>query len=611
MSETQIVLVGITSVLALGIGIQWLAWRVRLPSILLLLIAGLAVGPGLGLLQPDELLGPLLLPIVSLSIGLILFEGALGLKMRELREVGGAVIGLVSVGALFTWVLAAGAAYWLLGAGFSEAVLLGAILVVTGPTVIGPLLQQVRPTGPVGKVAKWEGIVIDPIGAILAVLVFEAFHDAEAVGTYAVAHEAAVNLLRTIGIGFATSLIAGGLMYVALRRYWIPDFLQSPVLLMVVVLTVTVSNLLQHESGLLAVTVLGILLANQKSVPIEHLVEFKENLRVVLISGLFIILAARIPVSSLESLHGQSIAFLAFLILVVRPLSVFLSTIHSGLTWKDKVFLAWMAPRGIVAASVASVFALQSGGSGSLLVPITFLVIVVTVSIYGLTIGPLARTLGLATANPQGLVMAGSNSLARALASVLQNSGFKVLLVDSNPTNISTARMEGLPTCYGSILSERVWEQMDLGGMGYFLALTPNDEINSLAAMHFSDLFDRAGVYQLAPPKPRTPRAETTLENQRGRLLFSSEATYGFLQSQLAQGAVVKKTNLTEEFDYESLRTHYDGQVLPLFVISESKKLTICTVTDPIKPKPNDTLVFLAQPVDETPESKPAESKSA
>jgi len=593
VTSTQ-ALIGLTAILVLGVGIQWLAWRTRLPSILLLLLAGLVAGPITERLDPDALFGDLLLPVVSISVGLILFEGALSLRLRELREVGRAVGSLVSVGALLTWLLASAGARFLLGFGPAEAILLGAILVVTGPTVIGPLLRQIRPVGRVGPVAKWEGIVIDPVGAVLAVLVFRAIESTRAVGVPGAVGEAAIHLALTVAVGLMASLIAGGLIYVCLRRHWIPDFLESPVLLMAVVTTFTLSNLLQHESGLLAVTLLGIILANQRSVSIEHLVEFKENLRVLLISSLFIVLAARIPRTAIGELSWQSFAFVGLLILVVRPLSVVLSTLKSGLSWKERTFLCWLAPRGIVAASVASVFSLQLGEAGEALVTMTFLVILVTVSVYGLSAGPLARRLGLAVPNPQGLVIAGANPLARAIAKALQELDCQVLLVDRNRSSIHAARMEGLKTCYGSILAERVLDDMDLGGMGRFLALTPNDEVNSLAARYFATIFDRAAVYQLPPPRPQGARAETAPRHLQGRLLFAPTATYGYLQSRLAQGAVITKTPLTEKFDFEAFRAHHGQKALPLLVVRENGTLTVCTAEDEVAPKPGDTLISMA-----------------
>lgn len=606
LNDTQYVLVGLTLIVVLGVGMQWLAWRLRLPSILLLLLSGFLVGPVTGILDPNEIFGRMLLPVVSISVALILFEGALSLKLSELAGTGSVIRNLATFGVLVTWLLGAAGACVLVGLRLPIALLLGAVLVVTGPTVVGPILRHLRPTGRVGPIAKWESIVIDPVGAVLAVLVFEAIHAAETAGMGQTARDVAVSLLGTTTAGTAMGVAGAATMIVCLRRFWIPDYLQSPVLLMVVVGTFTLSNLIQPESGLVAVTLLGIILANQKSIRVGHLIEFKENLRVLLIASLFIVLAARIQWTELATLGWGSVAFTGFLIVVVRPASVFLSTIRSGLSWQERVFLSWLAPRGIVAASFASVFALRlsesasdsSGAGGQNIAAITFLVITGTVLVYGLTLTPLARRLGLATPNPQGVVIAGANSLARALAQALKDAGYRVVLVDSNRDSISTARMAGLSTCYGSILSEPVLNDVDLGGIGRFLALTPNDEVNSLASRHFREIFGRAAVYQLPPPSPQTARAETAPHHLRGRLLFDAEATFGRLQSRLARGAVVKATPLTEQFDFEAFRSHYKGSAVPLFLIGEGGALTVCTAADAPTPRPGQTLVSLVDPVE-------------
>jgi len=597
MEHAEGIMFGLAAILCLGVGAQWVAWRLRLPSILLLLGAGFLVGPGLGFLEPDALFGELLFPLVSFSVALILFEGALGLRLAELRTAGRAILNLVTVGAAVTWLLGTVGARVFLGFSTGDALLLGAILVVTGPTVIGPILRHVRPIGRVGAISKWEGIVIDPIGAILAVLIFDAIHVDGATEVSAATGQILANLARTMGGSLATATISAAVLVLFLRRYWIPDFLQSPVLLMVVVLTFVGSNLLQVESGLVAVTLLGVILANQRTVTVEHLVEFKENLRVLLISSLFILLAARVQPSEFAALGWGTVAFVALLILVVRPAAVFLATLGCGLRWQERVFLSWLAPRGIVSAAFASVFALRFGGLHDQLVPVTFVVIVATVVVYSLTITPLAQWLALATPNPQGVLIAGANPLARQLGKALHEEGYRVLVVDRNRSMINAARMEGLPTWFGSILSKQALDELDLGGIGRFLALMPNDEVNSLAAWHFSEIFGRGEVFQLAPSSPRGPRAETALEHLRGRFLFASKATYAFLQSRLAEGAVVKRTPLTEEFDIEAFRALYGPKAVPLFLIGEGDKLTVQTADNETSPKPGQTLISLVKEV--------------
>ena len=277
------ILIGLGAIIVLGVIAQWLAWRLQLPAILLLLVFGFLAGPGTGLLRPDELFGDLLFPVVSLSVAIILFEGSLSLKFHELRDGGAVVARLTTIGIAVTWLLASTAAHVAVGLSLPIALLLGAILVVTGPTVIIPLLRQVRPVGRVGSVVKWEGIVNDPIGAILAVLVFEAVV-ASGAGMPSIL---IAGVLKALLLGSLLGLLGAALLVAILRYYAVPDSLQNSVATMLVVVVFLVSNAVQSESGLLAVTVMGIALANQRLAAIRHIYEFKENLRVILIAGPF------------------------------------------------------------------------------------------------------------------------------------------------------------------------------------------------------------------------------------------------------------------------------------------------------------------------------------
>lgn len=599
---TEHILIGIASIIVLGIGSQWLAWRISVPSILLLLISGFIAGPWTGLVQPDELFGDLLLPIVSVSVAIILFEGGLSLRFSELHKTGNVVLNLVSIGVIVTWGLGSVAAYYLLDLNYQISVLLGAILVVTGPTVIIPLLRHVKPSGRVGPIIKWEGIVIDPIGAILAVLVFEAII-AGGLGTATT--KTIVTVFKSFVIGGMIGLAGAGVIIITLRRHWVPDFLQISLTLMITVAVFTLSNLIQTESGLLTVTVMGIALANQKWVNIKHIIEFKETLRILLISTLFIILAARLDLSELKyMLNKESMIFLAILILVIRPLSVLAATFMEELTWKERFFISWMAPRGIVAAAVSSVFALRLVDAGYeqafLIVPLTFLVITGTVTIYGLTASPLARWLKLAKPNPQGLLFIGAHNWAREIARFLKEEGYKTLLVDSNWNNISIARKAGLNTYYANILSEHILDDLNLDGIGRVLAITPNDEVNSLAVIHFLDDFNSSQVYQL-PLQVRTKRKSQQQGvplHLRGRLLFGKDVTYSYINERFEKGAVIKKTPLTSEFDYNSFREYYGDDATPLFLIKENKDLTVFASDNPPTPHPGQQIVALVDEIE-------------
>ncbi|MCK4847281.1 MAG: cation:proton antiporter, partial [Deltaproteobacteria bacterium] len=492
-------------------------------------------------------------------------------KISELKGYGNVVRNLVTVGVIVTWGVITLAAIFILDLGLSMSLLLGAVLVVTGPTVIIPLLRSVRPKGHIGSILKWEGIIIDPIGAMLAVLVFEGII---AGGLKEAGSLAAIGIIKTIIVGGFIGIAAAWIMVQLLRRYWIPDYLQNPVMLMAVVTAFILSGHFQAESGLLAVTLMGVYLANQKLVTVKHIVEFKENLSVLLIAGLFIILAARLTIAELSYIDFSGILFLAVLVVIARPLSVFASTISSGLSMTERFFLMCMAPRGIVAAAIASIFSLRLAELGyveaELLVPLTFMVIIGTVALYGLGAGPIAKRLKLSSPNPQGLLIAGAHYWARAIAKVVKDEGFEVMLTDSNWANITKARLAGLPVYFGSVLSEQLHAKTDLVGIGRLLAMTNNDNVNSLAAIRFVDVFGRMEVYQLSPFDEKR-----LSEELKGRLLFGEGRTYSQLDKLFYQGGVVKANTLTEEFGFDELTELYGGYIVPLFVVEDGKTLKV------------------------------------
>lgn len=592
-------LIGLASILFLGVGAQWLAWRLRLPSILLLLAIGFLAGPITGFLHPDELLGELLFPIVSMSVAIILFEGGLTLRLSELPQVGKVMGLLISAGALITWIVAALAAHFILGMAWSLSVLLGAILIVTGPTVIGPLLRQIRPTGNVGVILKWEGILIDPVGAVLAVLVFEAILE----GEFAQATSVIVSgVLETLVIGVVLGILGAAVLVVFLRRYWVPDYLQNAVSLMFALSLFALSNVLHPEAGLLTVTLMGVLLANQKWVSVKHIIEFKENLQVLLIGGLFILLSSRLDIQSVLDVGWRGLLFLLALIFIARPLSVYTSTIGSGLNNRSKLFLSWMAPRGIVAASVASLFAFELAEAGfegaEQLATMTFLVIIGTVMLYGLTAGPLARRLGLAVANPQGVVIIGAHRIGREISRALLGLGFKAVLVDTNERNIWVSQEENLPVVYGNALSDEVIEDVDFSGIGRLLALTSNDEVNALAALHFSEVFDRSEMFQLSADR-KDNNHEPAPQHLRGRFLFDPALTYKFIYDYLEKGGKIEAVKMTKTMNFATFKSRFQEAVYPLFLVTEEKDLLVITAENELVPSPGQTLVAL---VPSTPE---------
>ena len=607
----------VAAVIALGVGAQWLASMLRLPSILILLLVGFAAGPGAALvfgeplLRVDELTGPILLPLVGIAVALILYEGGLTLRFRDLKGVGRTLTMLVSVGAVITGVIGAIAAYFLLDLQVSLAVLLGALLTVTGPTVIGPLLSHIRPAGGVGPILRWEGIVIDPIGAIGAVLVLEAIltgNPGDAFG------EVAMAILKTLVIGGGLGLAAALLLTELIARFWVAERLQNPVSLMLLVLAYSMSNAAQAESGLLAATVMGIVMANQRRADIRHILEFKENLSILIISLLFIALASRIQLDQLRELNWWGLlGFVAVLIGIARPLSVAASSLGSKLNFGERAFLAMMAPRGIVAAAVASVFALTleqaTGPDGAPLVegaerlaPITFGVIVGTVVFYG-TLAPIAaRFLGVSDQNPQGVLFIGASRFARTLARTLSDRGVRVTLIDSNRGNVNAARMDGLTCVYGNVLDELAFEQLDLRGTGRAIALTPNAEVNTLSLQRCERVFGRAGIYTL-PPRPEKPK-KSVEDNAaqgnapQGRRLFSGDVDLSTLERRTAEGWVIKATTISEEFTFADFRTLYGPAALVMFIVGKEGELTIRVAGKPGNASPGQTVIAMVDPDD-------------
>lgn len=586
-------LFGLALIVVLGIGAQWIGWRLGIPSIILLLLAGIMVGPAvLDVLHPDELFGELLLPVVSISVAIILFEGGLTLELGEISGVRNVVFSLISVGMLVTWVLSTAASYFILDLEFSLALLLGAILVVSGPTVIMPLLRHVRPTGRVGSILKWEGILIDPAGAVLALLVFE-----EVVTADDLTHAATGALLvigKTLLIGIGLGFISAEALILVIRRYWVPDYLQSPLTLMAIVGTFAISDAFQGESGLLTATVMGIVLANQRRVPLRHIVEFKETLGVLLLSSLFIVLASRLTADVFDFFTLQTLVFLGILILAIRPLAAFISTHGSEATLQERAFLAAMAPRGIVAAAVSSIFALELEEVGfegsSALVSYTFIVIIGTVIVYSLSAAPLARWLRLAKPNPQGVIMVGAHDWAREMGKALHEEGITVHLVDTNQDNVAIARYEGLHATCTNVLSEGFIENLELSDIGRLMALTSNNEVNALATLNFRDLFGRAEVYRLSEGdiSGHAPRY--------GRTLFGDHVNFEYLERRFVKGAEIQKKRLKKEENWRS-----DG-FMPLFVVDDGN-LTIYTKDNRPTPRPGQVVIGLGPSVQQDSEA--------
>ncbi len=610
-------LVYLTLILVLGVAAQWLAWKFKLPSILLLLGFGFALGHFSGVRIDDFLVAgeghsSPLLSAVGLLVAIILFEGGLTLKFRELKVSGLPILRLCTVTVALSFALTTAFMVYALGYDIRIAALIGCILTVTGPTVIAPLLRHVNPTRKMASIVKWEGIVVDPIGAILAVLVFKIAMAGDFVAAQGDLFRAIVVMLA---VGVIGALLLAKCVELLLKNHLVPDYLQPVFLLAVVALAFTGSNLIENEAGLLTVTVLGIALANQRSVSVRHILEFKENLRILIISLLFIVLSGRITATELNGVLVKGAYLLAFLVLIGRPLSVYLGLLFSkNTTGNERTFLAFLAPRGIVAAAVTSIFALEFEGAaahgrfGETLSPIiatqsrelvalVFLIIIGTVLIYGLAASPLARRLGLAAKNVSGILFAGADPWTRNIAALLHEDGHRTLLLDTNFNNISAAKMLGLEAQRANILSDFAEEELDLNGIGTLVAATPNDEVNSMAAQRFIHQFGRAGVWQLAPFEREGHHKKSIAEEIRSRYLFSDIPSHSLLSKIVAEGGEMKKSQLTEKFDYDRFKETYPSSII-LFV-SDSKGLRPAQAD--IGKIPVGTSVYTLIPKDELP----------
>ncbi len=580
-----------------GIACQWLAWWAKLPAILLLLLAGLLAGPVTGLLDPDVLFGDLLFPMVSLSVAVILFEGSLTLRFKDIRGVSRVVRNLVSIGVLLSWLMIAVSSHVLFDFSWEMALLFGSLVVVTGPTVIIPMLRTVKPDADLANILRWEGIIIDPVGAVLAVLVFDFIIADRGVAFGNVFYNFSLIIISGIAVG----LLSAGFLAWLLRHHLIPEFLQNVFVLTLVFGVFALADGIEHESGLLAVTVMGIRLANITDINIENILDFKESLSLLLISGLFIILAARLEPDQFLVMGWQAWTLLMIVIFLVRPLAVYASTLRSDLTLQQKVLLAWIAPRGIVAAAISALFSLRLAEAGYpeayLLVPLTFSIIIGTVVIQSLTARPLAQWLGVAEPSPRGVLLIAGNPVSQAIGKALVEQGFYVLLSDSNWDNISTARMNGLSTFYGNPISEHADRHMDLVGIGKVLALSGREEFNTLASLRFRPEFGAKNIYEIQTAQDSEAREKHAVSTRHGGYrLFREDMTYSRFASLLAKGAEIRATQLTEAFDFEAYLQTYDNRCIPLFAIDPRGRLHVFVAGGQLRPAAGWTVLGLVSP---------------
>lgn len=590
MSEPIIALV---SVGLISIACQFLAYKIKLPAILPLLIAGIIVGPVTGIINADLLFGDLLFPIVSLSVAIILFEGSLTLKFKDLSGHGSMVRNLCTVGALITWVIAAPVAHYALDMSWQMAFLFGAIVTVTGPTVIVPMLRTVRPSTKIANILRWEGIVIDPIGALLAVLVFEYI-----VSTQDALSHTLFAFAKTISVGVIFGALSGYLMGIVLRNNWIPHYLVNTAVLTLMLGAFEGSNMIAHESGLLTVTIMGMWLANMKRVEVDDILEFKETLSVLLISGLFILLASRIELSAMLNLGWGSVIILLVIMFVARPISVFISSLGTNLSWRELALLSWIAPRGIVAAAVSALFALKlealNYAQVELLVPLVFLVIITTVVIQSLTSVHVAKILGQRAPAPYGFLIFGGGLFSRLFAKELIAQDVTVRVADTNWESIRLARMDNIPTYYGNPMSEHAERSLDLSLYGTVLVISPYKQLNPLVTYHFEHALGKGAVLGLTVNEAQKRASHQVSESYAAKLcLFNEDVTYAKLAGYATKGGTIKTTRLSDEFSYEDYEKEYQKRSIRLCAIEPNGKVRMFTSLKNIQPKSDWRIVSL------------------
>ena len=583
-----------------GVAAQWVAWRFRIPAIVILTAAGLLLGPVSGVLQPSENFGVLLTPFVQLAVAVILFEGGLNLHLHELKEAGVGVRRLTTAGPVIAFLLGSAAAHFVGGLSWPVALVFGAITIVTGPTVIMPLLRHARLRPRTASALKWEGIVNDPVGALLAVVLFEYFalSDGGVTGLALV-----VDMIETI---IAAGLFGGLVGYLLGKAYPLghfPEYLKGPTMLAAVLFVYAGANILQEEAGLVAATALGLVMGNMNLPSIEELRRFKEYITVILVSGLFIVLTADLDPSLLMQMDFRSWALIGVLIFIIRPITVFAATAGAGIDHEDRVLIGWIAPRGIVAAAVAGAFSVRMAEAGYedaiMLLPLVFMLILVTVTLHGFSIAYLARYLGIASKKQNGLVIVGASPWTIDLAKNLIELEIPVILVDASWHRLRPARLSGVPVYFGQVVSASADEALDLSSMGYLLAASDNDAYNALVCTRFGNEFGRSRVFQIPMPASEQHETKGLVSALRGHTAFPAEALYEEILRRYFQGWRFQKTRFTESYTYEDYCTGESDVSFASMAVKPGGALVMGPLSDP--PDAGDTLLnFIAPRKDES-----------
>ncbi len=577
----------LAGIIILGILAQWFAWKFKIPAILPLILIGLLVGPiasefltedGSKYIEPvwngkkGLFPGDYLYYFVSLAISIILFEGGLTLKRNEIKNVGPVITKLITLGSAVTFFGAGIVAHYTFGLSWELCFLFSGLIIVTGPTVITPILRNIPLKKDVSAVLKWEGILIDPIGALVAVLVFEFISVGGGSGfTKTALTEFGKILLFGTTFGFT---FAHALAFV-INKKWIPHYLLNVVSLSTVLLVFVESEIFAHESGLLAVVVMGMVLGNSKLNNLKELLYFKESLSVLLISMLFILLAANINIEDLMLLYNWKTAVLfALVVFVIRPVAVLLSTHKSNLKLNEKLFISWVGPRGIVAAGIASLFGsklLKQGVVGAeYITPLVFMIVLGTVLLNATTARVFAKMVGVFLKDSDGILIVGASKPARLIADYLQKFGKRVVLIDSNKTFIEQAQNDGIEAFQFNIYDDDLSDNIELNDIGYLIAMTGSDAVNTYALQHLSKEFGEHGAFRLA-----TAQEVKDQDFEQKEIFFSPKDDYINLSEAVRDYPNIHevKVNSEEEFKTKLSKLHAHVESVPLFVKTSDKNI--------------------------------------
>ncbi|MDT0685537.1 cation:proton antiporter [Autumnicola psychrophila] len=578
----------LASIVILGILAQWLAWKIKTPAILPLILIGLLVGPLSTLITEDGskwvepiwngseglFPGESLFYFVSLAISVILFEGGLTLRRSEVGNIGPVILKLISVGTLVTFLGAGLAAHFVFGLTWQISFLFSALIIVTGPTVISPILRNIPLRVHVSSILKWEGILIDPIGALISVLMFE-FIRVE--GGQDFTQTALIEFGKILLFGFTFGFTFAHLLGFLIRKQIIPHYLLNVFILATVLGVFVLADIFAHESGLLAVVIMGMVMGNQKLPNIKELLYFKESLSVLLISILFILLAANIEISELLLVFNwNALILFGIVALLVRPLGVVLSSLGSGLKANEIAFISWVGPRGIVAAGIASLFGLRLTREGvegaEYITPLVFLIVLFSVLLNAATARVFAKMVGVFIKDSQGILIVGASSISRLIGKYLQDNNRHVVLLDNNADNIRKAKDLGIDAIEGSVYADDLLNNVELNDVGYVMAITGNSDINKTAITKFKKQFGENGSFRVI-----TSDEMNNPEKNPEEGLFSHTDDYIKLTEVSRRYPMIHELDLNSKEHYEGLIeiSKTDPDIIPIFVKSETGKFVI------------------------------------